>query len=188
MTKRIPWSELIWYALQVPPQKEFVAQTILNKKGIDSYVPARKEWRRRNKYTKTKELRAFPVAPRYVFAGFPRRIPLWFDIFNLPVINGVVGLNGEPLIIPYKHTAKQPGLRGIMDKWPNGIVAPKEQKYMHTHGEFKVGDTAEVLDGPFEGQRVPVVEIKGGDAMVHMLLFGTVQEVKIALENLVKAA
>lgn len=184
----MPWSELVWFALQVPPQKEFAAQAILHKKGIDTYVPVRKEWRRRNKYSKAKELRSFPVAPRYVFAGFPSRVPLWFDLFSLPIITGVVGLNGTPKPIPYRHTEKAPGLRGIMDKWPNGIVAPKEQRFMQTHGEFEVGDSVEILSGPFEGQKVPVVEIKGGDALVHMMLFGSVQEVKMALENLVKAA
>ena len=195
MNNRIPWSELCWYALQVPPQKEFIAQAILKRKGVDSYVPVRKEWRRRNKYTKTKELRSFPVAPRYVFAGFPRRTPLWFDLFALPVINGVVGIEGKPMRIPYEDTSKakdggenRPGLARIIRTYPNGIVAPKEQRFMVTHGEFSAGDVVEVIDGPFEGRRVPVIELKDGDAVVGTWMFGAAHEITIPVEKLVKYA
>ena len=43
---------------------------------------------------------------------------------------------------------------------------------MPTNHEFKVGDVVEVMDGPFEGQKVPVVDIVGSDAKIMISLFG----------------
>lgn len=179
-------SELWWYALRVPPQKEFVAQTILARYGVETYVPVRKEWRRRNKYTKTKELRSYPEAPRYVFAGFRPGFRLWFDLFNLPAINGVVGTETaqKPMRVPFEGKR---GLGTMMKTYPNGIVAPNEQRFMQTHKEYAVGDMVEIFDGPFSGLTVPVVDIRGANAVIKAMLFGSEHEVTIPLENLIAA-
>lgn len=169
---------LLWFALLVPPQMEFVAQKILRRYGLRTFVPVRREWRRRNKFVKTKELQEYPIAPRYVFAGFDRRFPLWFDLFNLPVISGAVGLNGEPLKIPGKAMAR------LIQRTGGGLNAPAVQKFMRTHHEFTVGQIVEVLDGPFEGRRVPVVEIRGHRALLLLELFGGQHEIDVSMEVL----
>src|SRR5687768_12092164 len=71
---------LSWYALLVPPQKEFVAQQILHDRGLSTFVPVERKWRRRNKFAKVKELIEYALAPRYVFVGFRPDETLWFDL------------------------------------------------------------------------------------------------------------
>lgn len=173
-------ARLEWYALLVTPGREFVAQKILRRYGLKTFVPVRSEWRKRNRFSKEKELFSFAAAPRYVFAGFEAGVPLWFDLFALPNVSGVVGgLDGRPLRLP------NPEMGALIRKTGGGINAPEVQKNMRTHHEFMPGDIAEVVAGPFEGMRVPVHSIAGLRATVILELFGgAVQEVDMPLDSL----
>jgi hypothetical protein len=42
-------------------------------------------------------LRTYPLMPRYVFTGFSKRIPMWFDVFDLRLITVVAGIGGRPM-------------------------------------------------------------------------------------------
>lgn len=175
---------LNWYALQVPPQKEFVAQKILRRYGLRTFVPVRVEYRHPSK--KSRQLRLpkrevrMAVAPRYVLAGFERGRPLWFRLFNLPCISGVVaGLDGRPMLLPNKE------VRRLIRRTATGLNAPEAQKHMRTHREFSVGDDVRVMDGPFDGMVVPVVAIGGGFARLGMTLFGgAVDDIRVPLDVL----
>lgn len=177
---------LHWYALQTPPQKEIVAQIILETRGVEAYLPVREEWRRKNKYTKEKQLRQFPEMPRYVFAGFDPGFSSWRHwLHRIPVITGVVGLDGEPRRIVFEGD----GLAHMMRAYPNSTyVAPKEQKYMHTHQEFSVGDVVEILDGPLAGRELPVVSIRKSSAIFRLIMLGVEQEIALPLDKMVKSA
>lgn len=194
-TKRISWRDrledksidqdilrdapdLLWYALLCPPSREFQAQKILRRHGLRVFVPIRREYRRRNIFNKEKETMEYTAIPRYLFTGFPPGIPLWFNLFNLPLIKGVVGLEKEPSRIPSE------GMVRLITKTAVGINAPAAQKYMRTHHEFAIGQTVEVIDGPFEGRKVPVVAIRGSKAAVMLQLFGAEQEIDIAMDYL----
>lgn len=170
---------LIWYALLVSPGKEFVAQKILRRYGLRTFVPVHNVWRRKNKFVPMKELKSYPVAPRYVFSGFEPGIPLWFELFNLPIISGVVGLEAAaPTEIKADRMVK------FIQHLGHGVNAPAVQKFMRTHHEFAVGQTVEVLDGPFKDRKVPVVAIRGAKAAIMLELFGVQQEVDIAMDML----
>jgi transcription antitermination factor NusG len=170
---------LHWYALLVAPQKEFVAQKILRRYGLRTFVPVRREWRRVNKFTADKLLRAFPLAPRYVFAGFKPGVPLWFDLFALPVVSGAVCICDRPMRLPTGEVVK------MIRKLGGGLNAAEAARFMRTHHEFAVGDTVEVTAGPFEGMRVPVVSISGPRARVLLSLFGgAVDTIDMALDDL----
>ena len=165
---------LHWYALRTPAQKEFVAQEILTQKGLVTYCPTDKRWRKRNRYTKTKELIGYAMIPRTVFVGFEPGVPLWFDIFLIPCISSVVGINGKPMRLDNK------GMSNLITKWANGIQRPKEEKHMETGKEFKAGDVVRIVDGPFDGMTVPVTSIRGSEARVFLELFGVQHEVAIS--------
>ncbi|MBB4004466.1 transcription termination/antitermination protein NusG [Aurantimonas endophytica] len=174
---------LHWYALQVPPQKEFVAQKILRRYGLKTFVPVRTEFRHSSK--KSRHLRLpkqpvrFAVAPRYVLAGFEPGRPLWFNLFALPCISGAVGIDGAPIMLPTKEVVK------LIRRTATGVNAPEAQRFMRTHHEFGVGDDVRVVDGPFEGMVVPVVGIAQGLARLEMKLFGgAVDDVRVPLDYL----
>lgn len=171
-------SQLVWYALLTPPGREFVAQRILRRYGLHTYVPLKREWRRKNKFVREKVLREYPIAPKYIFAGFGRGVPLWFDLFSLPDVRGVVGFNDMPAEIPGKAMAR------LIRKTGGGLTAPSAQRYMPTHREFTVGQEVEVIGGPFEGRKVPVVELGGIETGVEMELFNVMRVVKVPTEFL----
>jgi transcription antitermination factor NusG len=169
---------LHWYALRTPAQKEFIAQEILTQKGLVTYCPTDKRWRRRNRFQKQKQLIGYAVIPRTVFVGFEPGIPLWFDIFALPAISSVVAINGKPMRLDSE------GMRRLVSVLENGIQRPNEEKHMQTGKEFKAGDLVRVVDGPFGGIVVPVHEIRGREARVFLDLFGGNHEVSILTEYL----
>ena len=164
---------LHWYALRTPAQKEFIAQEVLTQKGLVTYYPTDKRWRNRNRFTKTKELIGYAMIPRTLFVGFEPGIPPWFNIFSLPAISSVVGINGEP-----KRLDNQ-GMRNLITKFPNGMQRPDEEQHMETGKEFKAGDMVRITKGPFDGMVVPVHEIRGREARVFLPLFGAEHGVEI---------
>lgn len=171
-----------WYALRVPPQKEFIAQTILRRRGLATFLPVERVWRRKNKFVREKVLRSYPLMPRHVFTGFPKKVPMWFDVFSLPAVQGVVGISGTPMLLDEGEMAR------VMHLYQNAIDAPKEQKWMATHHEFSQGGKAQVIGGPFDGLTVPVVSIGGAHAKVLVDLFNGQTVTEIPLQNLVAAA
>lgn len=169
---------LEWYALRTPPQKEFVAQEILTQRGLVTFCPQDKRWSRPNRFTKLKTLKPYPVVNRYVFVGFRSGAPLWFNLFQLPCIQGCVGINGRPMKLD--HAAMERLLR----VYPNGIQRPTKEDYQSAQAEYKTGDMVRICEGPFDGMVVPVIHLKGNEAIVFMELFGSRHEVKINVDML----
>lgn len=154
---------LDWYALLVPPQKEFAAQDILARRGIATFCPFESLWRRRSRYTKEKELRNFPIMPRYVFAGFDAP-PDWYNLFQLPVIASVVGLHGRP--------ARIAGVPDLIRRFRNGLRRPDHERHMRTHREYAAGDIAVIVDSAMAGRVVHVTGIENGHAFFTVEMFG----------------
>jgi len=173
---------LEWFALRVAPQKEFAVQEILSRKGVTTYCPADRRWRKVSRFVKEKELRSFPLVPGYVFAGFPPCPARWFEIFAVPIILGCIGVGGSPKSI------NPAAMERMIGRYKNGFTRPTEEKFMASNSEFKVGQVVRIADGPFEGHKVPVVEISGKNARVLIELFGLQQEVEISAFVLEPAA
>lgn len=172
---------LQWYALRVSPQKEFAAQEILTRKGITTYCPSDRRWRKVSRYVRAKELRDFPLVPGYIFAGFRPGTQLWFDLFSINIIIGCVGINGEPRRIPGEAMSR------MIRIYRNGLTRPDEEHPMPAH-EFSVGQSVRVVNGPFEGMQVPVVSVSGANARVLMDMFNSTFEVEMPAYILEPAA
>ncbi|MEP9376186.1 transcription termination/antitermination NusG family protein [Aquabacter sp. CN5-332] len=173
---------LQWYALRVATQKEFAAQEILLRKGVTTYCPSDRRWRKVSRYVREKELKDFPLVPGYVFAGFPLHRAAWFEVFSVPIILGCIGVDGVPKRI------KADAMERMIGCYRNGFTRPAEEKFMVSNHEFKVGQIVRVAKGPFEGHEVPVVELKGKHARVLLELFGIEHQIKIEAEILEPAA
>lgn len=169
---------LDWYALTVPPQKEFAAQEIMRRRGFTSFCPFESLWRKKSRYTKEKELRHFPVMPRYLFVGFDRH-PSWYDIFRIPLIVSVVGLEGKPATL-----ANMPR---FVSNFRNGLRRPDAEKHMQTHREYAIGDTAIVVEGPLVDRLVKVDDIADGHAFFKLEMFGAERKLSVPVGNLVAA-
>ncbi len=181
-----------WYALCVPPQREFAVERILGQAGFAVFVPTRTEWRFANRSARKKKSKreiTYPLMPRYVFVGMNEGTPGWADIWRFRIVTSVIWDAGKPYEVPH-DTRKgsnghpdRPGLRDLMWQHNAGqFRAPGEQQYMQTRREFEVGDSVLTDDGLFEGR---VAEIEGKMARVFVDIFGGSREIKISLDKLV---
>lgn len=181
----------LWYALRVAPQCEFKSQDMLADMGLVSFIPTRMEYRHRNKYDRAKRRKIekfYPILVGYCLVGFtlnqlaPGNVPNWVRIFDLAPIKSVVGFDGRP------RTVRKDALIEIARRWPNGLTKPDTEAYMRTHCEFGVGDFVRISSGPFEGQVVPVLEIRKARSWVEADLFDTKHRIEVPTYDLEKVA
>ena len=168
-------SELDWYALLVPPQKEFAAQEILSKRDIATFCPFQSVWRRPSRYSKDKVLKHYPVMPRYLFAGFAGQVD-WYRLFQMPLINAVVGVAGEPRCFD--------NMGAFIRNFRNGLRRPGHDRHMPTHREFGVGDTAVIVDSALAGRHVVVESIDKGHAFFTLEMFGGEMRLSLPTDKL----
>lgn len=168
-------ANLSWYALTVPPQKEWVAEIILRRVGVPCFVPVEfKTPRKRRRFARRTELpqvKRYPMFNRYVFAGFSGIIPL-FDLRELRIIQGVVGFDGRPFAIPQLAIDRLMQLSGTSVPWRS---AP------NPHKSFRVGDKAHVTDGMFTDHVIRIVGLSGEFAQFMGQMFGKHQKLKVPL-------
>lgn len=92
---------MIWFALRVQAQREFVAERILREEGLTTFVPVkhvvkRNTLRRRTIYAGRRQLLAFPQMPGFVFiaVGFHDTVP-WDRIRKFEnIVLGVMSNHG----------------------------------------------------------------------------------------------
>lgn len=174
-------ADLTWYALKVPPNKEFAAQDILERRNIATFCPFESRWRRKSQYTKEKVLKHFPIMPRYVFAGFDldekeHEQVSWYHVFQIPLITSVVGVNDAP--------AKLRTMADFITKFSNGLRRPNEEKLMRSNREYKIGDLAIIAEGALAGRSVVVENIEGKHAYFRMEMFGADMLLNVPIGNL----
>lgn len=58
---------MIWYAIRVTPQREFLFERLLRMDGLDPFVPVKYVAKRKSKRTDKRELMAYPQHPGLMF-------------------------------------------------------------------------------------------------------------------------
>lgn len=169
---------LHWYALRAPANKELATAETLARRGYSCLVPTETKFRRANRYAKRKREIILPIFPRYVFCGFAERTPPWYDVFRLPLVQGVVSIttDGEPSEM---RRAAITDLIRVYGTDPHR--APRPEQHMRTHREFSVGQTVTITDGAYADRTVIVDRIQGHTAEIMLPLFGTEMPVTIPL-------
>ena len=173
-----------WYAVVTHPRKEFVVQTLMGRRGIECWFPEKTEYRYQNRYDRgrrKKKERRFPLAPSLVFANLetPEN---WEELWKMNLLQGVVGINGEPAPIPQKQWDKFRARHHAIYR------AAKHRQFMPSNLEFEVGDTVEIIEGALKGQYVRVQKISGRRARVLLSLLGSEDKLDVPLDVLGKAA
>ena len=160
-------------------QRGFVIETLLRRAGFQVFLPTKKVWRRKSKYSKEKQLVAYPLLVGWVFVGWPKGENRWLDLFRVSLVYEVAGIDGRPYLIP------QSIMDDMFKRWGGrSTKAPERERFMRTHHEFKIGDRVRVVEGPFDGVLVRVVELRGPDARVVLKLLGGEQILQIHSMNL----
>jgi transcriptional antiterminator NusG len=163
-----------WYAVIVPPQKERVAELIMERVGFDAFVPIEFRYRRVHSRQKVKRFVPYIMASRYVFVGFDRANVPWHDLFSLKdscgvLIHSVVSLCGAPVAIPTSTMRSLFAKTGEEDARKSAVRLNRSivtgDKVMLTKGAY--AGTIVTLEGIEEGKGKHLIEMFGKFHMVE---------------------
>jgi transcription antitermination factor NusG len=135
-------------------ERVFLPEHILRRAGFEVFLPVKKEWRRKNRFTPEKQLVSYPLLVDWLFVGWPAGQNRWPDLMALDVVVGVMGTGGHPVEIPPARIMR------LMRQWGGGKYAAGMERRSRQR-PIKVGDHMRIMDGPFEGVSVRVVEVSG---------------------------
>lgn len=176
-------SDLSWYALRTLPQREQMVAKILRYGGVKAHVKTEKRLRRKTKRDKVRTEQEFVAASGYCFVGLDHNIPNpWTLVHNWHQIKSVVSYSAKPVLLnPVK-------LAAFLDF--DDYSLPDYFKFFETKGEpdFVVGDTVRVCSGSLTGFKLPVEDIRAGEAIFRLVLFGKDAELAIPWTDCVKVA
>lgn len=163
-----------WYGLIVTPQREAQAVAWLALRGVYGFYPVKhrtvtvrgKKLRRESRYL-----------PGYVFAKAPGRI-IWSRVQSCPFIANAIRLSsGEPATL---NPADLKAIYAMRHRDDDEAEAIRQAR------AIRPGDRARILSGVFEGSEVEVCEIRAGDAVLRLNMFGGEVPVRIPLAGLHK--
>jgi transcription antitermination factor NusG len=140
-----------WYALQTAPQREAAASRLLREEGFTTYLPVTHVVRRRHRVSKQRVVHGMPGLPGYLFIGFNDDEPAqWSRLARSGLVLGVVGVAGEPLAFSFRDML-----------WV-AMSSQRPRRYLNDRrAKHRVGFTAPIVSGPYEGRTVRVIEAEG---------------------------
>lgn len=144
-----------WYACRTRARAEKKVDRLLTAAGMTSYLPLverTRQWSDRSKQV------AFPLFPGYVFARFS--LSSMSEIVRTPNLIEVVRVNGSPTPI---REAVIESIRALVQ----GAQAIGEEPT--THDYLVRGQEVRVVQGPFEGLRGILTEVRGRTRIVVRL-------------------
>lgn len=157
----------------------FLPEHLLRRAGFEVFLPVKKVLRRKNRFSPEKVLVSQPLLVDWIFVGWPVGESRWHDLMDLDVVTGVMGTGGRPVEIP------QSKVMTLMRVWGSKRLAAVMRKRA-AKAAVGVGDRARVVDGPFEGVSVRVIEAGGASVKALVNLLGGDIEMDIRADLLEK--
>jgi transcription antitermination factor NusG len=144
---------VIWYALKVMRQREFLAEQILTAEGFTIFVPIEHNLRYAHRRSKRRLLLARPAFPGHIFVGInPGENMGRLDDFRF--VQGFVSVDGKG---PTRFTHKD--MHQICTMFhQRPIPFTRTSKAKRSRGQ---GETAEIVTGPYAERRVRIVRAQG---------------------------
>jgi len=159
-----PVAGAAWFALRVAPQMEFVARTVLQRRGIEAFLPTHSKWIRQNRHRPgQKKLVRRVLLLGYVLVRLTLPVE-WHRLRRIHIITGVVGVAGQPWALPDSGVLR-------LAQTSVGLDATLAQKNMPTNRVYAAGDMVEIVDGLFDAT-LPVIELNGRVATVLVEMMG----------------
>jgi len=168
-------------------RRVFLPEYLLKRAGFEVFLPKKKVWRIKNRFTKEKHLVSVPLLADWMFVGLPLvsgdvgcGVPGWKTLMDMDVVAGVMGTGGRPIQMSDAKVMR------LMRQFSSGRVAPDVRRRVAARRVCGVGDMARVVEGPFEGQDVRIVDIAGQTAKAMLNILGGDIQVEISADLLTK--
>lgn len=125
---------LQWFAVKTHPRRELQVSLVLDRRGIETYLPRIPAPRRLGRGEAPLE----PLFPGYLFSRLDLETNAWMAARSAPGVAYFLGGPGKPIAIP--------------DDIVEGIrVRAEARARERRHPSFKRGDRVVIEDGPFYG-------------------------------------
>ena len=144
-----------WYACRTRARSEKKVDRLLAAAGVTSYLPLverLRQWSDRSKHVE------FPLFPGYVFARFS--LSVLPDIVRTPNLIEVVKVNGAPTPIREEEIDS---IRALV------LGAERIGEEPAPHEYLARGQEVRVIEGPFQGLRGILTEVRGSTRIVVRL-------------------
>jgi transcription antitermination factor NusG len=143
-----------YYPVRVAPQAELAVGKILERCGLPTLVPIEYKWRPKNAQTTHTVKKPYPLLPRYVIVGL-NCFDDWYKArAQTSLIQGFVSFDGVPKPVPPADLA---WLQSIVER---GRATARSAGMPSIHRAIALGETAEIVEGPYMGH---VVKVDGID-------------------------
>lgn len=162
-----------WRKIKGTGRRVFLPEHLIKRAGFEVFLPVKKVLRIKNRFTKEKHLVSVPLLADWLFVGMPvvqteygRGVPGWKKLMALDVVAGVMGTGGRPIQMSDAMVMR------LMRQYSLANVAPAAKERILSRFNFKVGQVARILEGPFEDFDFKIDEIDGARAKGLVNLFG----------------
>jgi transcription antitermination factor NusG len=162
-------------------KRVFVPELILRRAGFDVFLPVKKDWRRKNRFSPEKHLVARPLLVNWVFVGWDQRVrgwSAWSDLMRLDLVSGVMGSGGRPVAIGQKRIME------LMRQWGGGRLPPEMHRQLKQKHNLATGSRARIVVGPLDGTEVRVIDVNGSSVRATLGLLGREVETELLAEDL----
>lgn len=136
-----------WYACYTRARHEKRVNELLQKQGVDTYLPLVERERQWADRRKTVE---FPLFPGYLFSRFA--LSELHQVLTTPGVSTIVKLGGRPIPIPEEELNN---VRRFAEALTRTGLEPDSRPYV------KEGQPVRVTSGPFRGVTGTVIERRG---------------------------
>jgi transcription termination/antitermination protein NusG len=159
-----------WYALYTRSRHEKQVDGMLRRMALESYLPLRRTWSRRQDRRVTVEL---PALPGYLFVRCTLFGEVRAQIKKTPGVIHVVENAGRPCVIPAREIAS---LRQTLEESVDAQAHPGIQG-------FQTGDWVEVMRGPLVGVRGQLVRVAEGRHKLVVAVTWVNQAVAVEIDS-----
>lgn len=168
--------EFRWFIVRVAPAAEMRAQAYLSQRGIASFLPTVRAWRRRRaSRARVAQAVSRPLIEGYVFIGATDIGAAFKTLFEAGMVRGVICQDGAP----YELKPEE-----ILSLNLTAARRAADGKRTRTPIEFKVGDLVRIVEGPAAGYITPVKRIAWPRAQVEIDILGATRLVDVPVDAL----
>ena len=171
-----------WYAVETPPQKEWVCADLLKRAGFTSWIPTYKKRRKVGRAPVRFENVDKPFIPSLVFVDvggdLASDMGLWSRLASCRMVKHIIGSGGVPRTITASQIDRMAETRGQL----HALEMARAEA-----ARVKVDNRVIVTAGAFQGVDGTVKELHGHRAKVLLQFFGSTRDVEIGVAHLIAA-
>ena len=165
-------------------KRVFMPEHLVKRAGFDVFLPVKKVWRKKNRFSDARHLVAVPLLADWMFVCLPVSgegcFDGWMKLMDLNVVAGVMSTGGRPIQI------SDATMMRMMTQFGSGRICPKVKRRVAERRVVGVGDVATILEGHFDGFECRVVDVSGVNAKVMLDIFGRDTPTELLLSSLSK--